>query len=83
MTYANAIKKLINGKIQREERSECIGVVCDAVMGYCKTDIAPEGETSLHDWLTAGEFTEMQDPADIAQEWDELAEESSFILFSI
>ena len=71
MTYKQAMKKLVAGNLSREEFGECISVVCDAVIGYCKTDIAPEGETSLHDWLMEGTYPEYQDPETIAQEWDE------------
>lgn len=45
----------------------------EKVTNLVKTDPNPHNQTSLEDWISAGDTDDMT-PAEIAQEWDELPE---------
>ena len=73
MTMQRAQRILRQGTDDRDLVAEAIMAVHDAVRVYCNTCVNPPGETSLHDWLSEGDWSGPPVSAqDLAREWDEV-----------
>ena len=70
MTYKQAIEELKTG-CTINTRDDCVRVIHDAVAPLCLSPICLAGETSLHDWLCEGDWSQSgTTPEEIAAEWD-------------
>ncbi len=74
--FAQAMYHMTDGAGADPDRDETIKIIHDYVAPLCKTPINPSGETSLYDWLCAGDWSNPKQTAlELAQEWDSLAQE--------
>ena len=81
MNYKMAVETLHAG-CDRDTQSQCLREIYETVEPLCNTPTAPEGETSLYDWLAEGDWSGKPDADDfaenIAAEWDALTEDELF-----